>query len=357
MEPIILDSNLSSLGVLDVFDSLIWTDRYQTCGDFQIIMPTNSPNMVYLAKNNYLLLKGSEHLMVIESSEFNTDNANGNKVTIKGRSIESILDRRIIWNQTILTDNFQTAVQRLLNENAIICTGMTARKLNRLVFLPSTDPIITALTIDEQYTGDNLYNVISSLCTTNKIGFKIIPTDDGNFQFQLYAGKDRSYNQQILPCVIFSPEFENVVSSSYTDDITPLKTVTLVTGEGEGAARMTATVEVTGGGGSDLARREMYTNAGSISRTTNGDLVPTNQYHNQLVQKGTADLAKNVEKETFQTQIDNTRLYVYGKDFVIGDILESADEFGHSTRSQVTEFIYAQDSSGIKAYPTFTTVA
>ena len=42
MEVWILDTDFSSVSVLDTFESLIWTDRYREYGDFEIFaFPTS----------------------------------------------------------------------------------------------------------------------------------------------------------------------------------------------------------------------------------------------------------------------------------------------------------------------------
>ena len=125
---------------------------------------------------------------------------------VTGRSLESILERRIIWGQRVFNGNLQNGIQTMLNE-CIISPSIANRKISNFVFVPSTDPKITRLKIDNQYTGDCLYDVIKGLCEENNIGFKIVLTDENKFAFSLYAGVDRSYEQTENPYVVFSPNF------------------------------------------------------------------------------------------------------------------------------------------------------
>lgn len=114
----------------------------------------------------------------------------------------------------------------MLNEN-IISPSIADRKISNFTFKPSTDNKVTGLTIDNQYTGDDLYTDIKGLCEENNIGFKIILTDDNKFEFSLYAGADRSYDQTENPYVVFSPNFENIINSNYYSSNANLKNVTL----------------------------------------------------------------------------------------------------------------------------------
>ena len=223
MEPVLVNANFEETGVLDIFDSLIWTDKYSECGDFEITLPISSEIMTKIAQSPYLKLKESEHLMLIESFNIHTEIEVHTRLIIKGRSLEIILNRRIILNKTVLSGNFQDGIQRLLDENAINPT-VEDRKITKLK-IQTTDPVITALTIDAEFEGDNLYAAIVALCTAKHIGFKLILTDAGKFRFKLYAGVDRSYDQLEIPYVVFSPKFDNTITGDYTFSDLPLKTV------------------------------------------------------------------------------------------------------------------------------------
>lgn len=244
-EILVLNPNLETIKNIDTLKSLIWTDRYYGAGDFEIYTPVNLELMSFLQQDYYLWHKGSEHLMMIESIEIKCDLEEGDHLIVTGRSLEFILDRRIVWEQTILTGNFQDAIQTLLNEN-VISPAIEDRKISNFIFEPSTDPNILSLTVDAQIErGTNLYEAILALCFERGVGFKITPSDD-KFIFKLYKGQDRSYDQFDNPYVVFSSNFENLINSNYIETKTNLKTVTLVDGEEK------STVV---GGGSGLTRR------------------------------------------------------------------------------------------------------
>ena len=42
MQIIVLNTNFENIGVLDTYKSLIWTDRYSSCGDFEIYVTAYS---------------------------------------------------------------------------------------------------------------------------------------------------------------------------------------------------------------------------------------------------------------------------------------------------------------------------
>lgn len=351
MEILVLNTDFESVDIVDSFKSMIWTDRYNSYGDFEMYLTINSDILKHLKEDYYLWLKDSEHCMIIEDSAINSDTEDGNHLIVTGRSLESILERRIIWGQKVLTGNLQLAIQTLLNDS-IISPTIQDRKIDNFIFEPSTDPRITELTVDTQFTGDDLYVVIKKLCQSNNLGFKIVLNDNNQFVFSLYAGADRSYNQNVNPYVVFSPDFENIINSNYFTSKANLKNVTLVAGEGEGASRKTTTV----GSGSGLNRRELFTDARDISSNVDGGTLTNEQYIAKLKARGIENLSGYTSKTAFEGEVEATRLFKYGEDFFIGDIVQIANEYGHEGRAYISELIISQSEDGVSIYPTFQTI-
>lgn len=352
MELFVLNADFESIAVIDTYESMIWTDRYNAYGDFEIYFAMDESLLEYIKEDYYLWLKESEHSMIIEDIKIDADTEEGNRLIVTGRSLESILERRIIWGQRIFSGNLQNAIQTMLNEN-IISPSVADRKIANFIFVPSTDSKITSLTIDNQYTGDNLYTVIKGLCEENNIGFKIVLTDDNQFAFSLYAGADRSYDQTENPYVVFSPNFENIINSNYFSSKAGYRNVTLVAGEGEGASRKTTVV----GSASGLDRRELFTDARDISSDTEDGTLSDAEYIAQLRTKGLKNLADHMITTAFEGEVEVTRLFKYGEDFFIGDIVQIANEYGNENSAYISELIISNSDEGLSIYPTFKTIS
>lgn len=352
MELFVLNADFESIAVIDTYESMIWTDRYNAYGDFEIYFAMDESLLEYIKEDYYLWLKESDHSMIIEDIKIDADTEEGNRLIVTGRSLESILERRIIWGQRIFSGNLQNAIQTMLNEN-IISPSVADRKIANFIFVPSTDSKITSLTIDNQYTGDDLYTVIKGLCEENNIGFKIVLTDDNQFAFSLYAGADRSYDQTENPYVVFSPNFENIVNSNYFSSKAGYRNVTLVAGEGEGASRKTTVV----GSASGLDRRELFTDARDISSDTEDGTLSDAEYIAQLRTKGLKNLADHMITTAFEGEVEVTRLFKYGEDFFIGDIVQIANEYGNENSAYISELIISNSDEGLSIYPTFKTIS
>lgn len=358
MEPQVLNSNLINTKILENFDSFIWTDRFCGYGDFELITRDIFGTLNKLIGGQYLYLKESKHIMVLEDLDINEDPENGDLLILKGRSLESILDRRIVWDQTSFkTDvNFQDTIEQILNDNAINPI-VSDRQITKLNFEASIDPIITALTLNKQFYGEFIYDVIVDLCKSKNIGFKIELDANRLFVFKLYAGTDRSYGQFVNRNVVFSKNFDNLLNSQYKESTIPLKTVALVAGE-KGVGNLRTIREVPqSGGGTDLDRREMFVDAQGVTRNVSGQTPLTDDEYNDLLdQKGTEELAKRTVLTSFEAQIDPTKTYTLGVDFFMGDIVQIVDDYGHEKKSRITEIIHFHDKSGSGIYPTFAPV-
>lgn len=348
MNIMVLDNQFDRIYDVDVFESFLWADRYDEPGSFELYAPVTSDILEYCKPGYYLSNTESDRTMIIEDMTIETDMENGNKIKIIGRSLESILDRRIVWTQTTVSGSLQSCIQKLLND-AIINPSDEKRKIENFIFVESSDIEITTLMAEFQVTGDDLLTTIEDLCKKSELGFKIT-LEDGYFKFKLFKGTDRSYDSG-NDVVVFSPSFDNLISTNYKEERSPYKNIALVAGEGEGLARKTA---ISGNSSvSGLDRREFYVDARDISKE---DGMSTLQYTALLVTRGEEKLAEKTITKEFDGKCETSQLYSYNQDFFMGDILQIENEYGISAKSRITEFVWSHDSSGFESYPTFTAI-
>lgn len=365
MEPFelyILNEDFEQVCYIDTFESMIWTDRYRQCGDFELYVSTQSTVLVYAVHGYYIWVAESDRLMIIEQTEITTDVETGPKLKITGRSLESILDRRIIWSQITVKGKVDTVIKRLITD-AIISPSINDRKIPNFIYKDATDPYIADCEVEEtQYLGDNLYDVVCDIVSVFNIGFKIIYNfDTGNFEFSLYCGNNRSYDQDVLPWVIFSPAFDNIVSSDFIEDSTPYKNINLVYGEErEGYTRQTVVIDATNEDENGLNRREMFTDGSSkqqVYTEEDGTEVTLTdaQYVNVLRELGVQELnlPEHQLTKSFDGEMNSARGFKYGVDFFLGDAVQLENEYGMKATARVIEMILSQSASGIESYPTF----
>lgn len=96
MDVYIFDNNLSKIGVVDNYESLIWTERYDEVGDFELRIraSTTSRNLFY--EGLKLGIRDSTRVMVVESILDEISDDGGSYLTVTGPSYEEILRSRVI---------------------------------------------------------------------------------------------------------------------------------------------------------------------------------------------------------------------------------------------------------------------
>lgn len=358
MEIRVLNKSLLAIGIIEEFESMIWTDRYTSFGEFELYTNMSRGILPFVKRDYYLQIPESDRLMVIESINVRTNPETGDKIVVRGRSFESVLDRRIVLQQTLIDGSWQDAIERLLDENAID-SSQPQRNIPNLVFSASTDPVITALLLEAQYDSEGLYATIQYLCEKDSIGFKIALNSSNQHVFSLYAGVDRSYNQTERPYVVFSPRFDNIINTDFYHDKSLRKTYSLLFGDASAGTphRIEAFPEpkaiyipLSG-----LNRREMFIDAGHISKFYEGTTIelPIEDYIEQVREYGRKILRKNVAFTQFEGEADTTNSYVYGVDFSLGDIVQVEDDYGHEAQSRITEITFSENLNGKYTIPTF----
>lgn len=343
----ILDEALDIVDVFETYKSVIWTTRYFDSGDCEFYLPAMEKTIDLLRKDRYIVpADDTTQAMIIRNIQVTTDVEEGNYLIVTGKSLSSILSRRIIWNQTVLNGNVETCVRQLVNENAID-TGITARNIPQLIL--GTQIGLTD-TIKKQFTGTNLEEAVQEICKTYGIGYDVLlDLENKQFIFILYKGADRSYNQDENPHVVFSDEFENLLSTDYTLNTDNYRNVVKIAGEGEGTARRYASVGYAEG----LARFEKFVDSRDVS--SNEGEIDESTYLLLLAEEGQKTLAEMTVEEILTGEIINNYMYKVNVDYFLGDIVQVVNFFGKAMTPRVTEIIESEDETGHHIIPSFST--
>lgn len=353
MEIIFLNSDFEDIYRLDSFKSLIWTDRFWKAGDLDLSCAPTTKILDQLALTSYFRIDESPHNMVKETINIKSDIDDGDLLVVQGRSLSSIMDRRLVWDPIVLSGNFQTEVLGMIYDNILNPTD-TDRAIADWVNETNSDTLFSSLAVESQFDGKySVYKALCEVCEAKGVGFRVFyDRDTSQFKFKLLVGVDRSYSQTAVATVAFTSELNNLINAEYVESSVPEKNVCLVAGE-EGVGNVRTYVEV--GSGTGLSRREVYIEPNISRNLPGGEEMIEADYLLALEGKGEEELAKRKALEAFDGEVDTT-MYDYGDEFLMGDILQIADKYGHETKSRVIEMVYSQNKDGIKKYPTFETV-
>lgn len=345
MEFYILDKLFNIIGVIDTYKSAIWTDRYYESGDFELYMPMSTEILSLLQKHNYIVrMDDTTKCAIIESLKISTSADGGDYITVSGRNVSSVLSRRIVWKQTTYSGKVEKVCRNIIRD-AFIAPEDSTRRVDEIQLGAELG---YQETVKVQFTGDNVEEAIQNLCKSYKMGYKMtLDFDNKKLIFNLYKGVDHSYEQEINPFVVFSSNFENLLSSEYTSDDMSYKNIAQVAGEGDGTARKKITV----GSASGLYRFETFVNASGVS--TNDGEIDAESYQRLLRQQGLESLADCATVESMDSEVAPNYSYKFGVDYNLGDIVEITNEYGISISPRVTEVIESNDDTGYSCIPTF----
>lgn len=373
----ILDKNFNRISEIDDYISVIWNEAFKEAGDFEIYLPSDSPVMQYMQKGNYIVRNGTDRVMMVRKIQTTTDEENASNAIITGRSLDWMLHSRVVYEQIdseAYEKNLENYIKAILTSN-IINPSVSARKIPNFVFTPSGNSTISSMTIEDQATiGENVYDKIVDICNAKDIGFRVFLTSDNKFEFKLYRGADRSYGQTTNVYVVFSPQYDNLLTSDYYTDADNVKTSAIIAGSktenyeitdaGTGetiSIPIPQIVTTIGDGYSGLKREEMYVDKGDISRfftVSSGTqsvkmFYDVTVYTNMLKQVGQTELDKYKSSEVFDAKVDPYGQFEYGRDFNIGDLVQIRDRFGREGVARVTSYMISDEPDGFQAYPTF----
>ena len=265
-----LNQNFEAVHKLTQFESLMWVEKYDEPGSFEIYAPPLPEIKAAAQINNYFTTTKSDRMMIVEELETTVSPENGPRLIIRGRSLESILDRRVIFLKCYFRDNIpepdpdegqygsnnlEDAVRQILDYMYINpttkdpVTGVESPDTDRempLVFQYSTEsvPLVDNyqrriidsndenLLVDhlddepineiqlkdcEFNKGTNGLTIVETIVKSRGLGFKITKRDDNKFVFRLIKGKKRTSDQTQNSMVIFSPTFSNIKNTKFKE--------------------------------------------------------------------------------------------------------------------------------------------
>lgn len=341
----ILSEDFTPLGIVDIASSVIWTNRFRQCGDFEIYVSASAAMLDLLRADRLVVRTDDDMVGIIEKVEVTTDEENGDFLTVTGRCARSIFDRRIVWEQTTLNTTVESAMRRLLVD-AFISPVDPARKVDVLALAPAhgyTDKVRA------QYTGANVLDAIENMCAAKNYGFTVT-LQNAMLVVDFYKATDRSASQNINPRVVFSDEYDNLTKTTYTMSKQNYKTVALVAGEGEGSARRHAivgrSIDQTG-----LHRRELFVDARDVS--SNEGEIPEEEYTAQLAERGAENLSEAPIVQSMEGTVEPRQMYEYKVDYWLGDLVTVLNKYGIQSDSQVLEVVEVWDENGYSCTPTF----
>ncbi len=361
------------IGIVDNAESIIWESAYYGTGRFEVYVRVTPQTVAMLVDGNYVTRPNDRHIGVIENLHVTWSPQSGRMIAASGRFAKSLLDRRLIYNYknysitpTVSSGLVEVAVRKLVYDNIIA----SADSLRNVPFIQlGALQNIAAKILEEdgnpgriQTSYAGLLEYTDSLLQEYSIGaYMGFDRSSKNLLYNVFEGKDRSIgNTAGNAPLIFSQDFDNLLSTDYKYQSAALKTTALIGGAGEGTERFCTTI---GHYASGLSRREVFVDASSQSRTykeetTNeaGEVVEVEktytdaEYAALLKAHGQQNMAEMQIVQTFDGEVDVMNSgKEFGTDFWIGDIVTIQDvQLSAYINTRILTATEVQDGNGYK---------
>ena len=322
------DTTFDSIGEVNQYESLIWPDKFNGFGTFELWAPITEENSQYFKKGN-ILWCGGDNAAVVEIVKSEIDEIGTKTYNVKGRTLEMLLTTRIIWGTyNAVNKDASTAMYEIVNQNCVNPSNAN----RKIPYLKLAEDLKFGGKITYQKTGGEVYDSLSTIASTYDLGFNVLfKPKTKELIFEVVEGVDRTVEQSTNDPVEFSTELEDLLSSSYYTNDQDVKNVAFVQGEGSGSSRKSVTSGEADSKG--FGRRELYVDARDLQSTSvdeNGEeqnLSPT-EYTQVLTQRGNDKLSECKTTETFEAQIRvfGDVQYEFGVDYKKGDKVTVRDE-------------------------------
>lgn len=327
----VYDKNLNLLGIIDEFISLQWTRKYFEAGEFELVVTPDENNIALLTnKDNILIRNNYTESAIIETYDIE-DNSDEVELTVSGRFLSSIFDRRILQKTINFSGESINGMKTLINNATVICDNFE---------METTQSV--SKNIAFQCTYKNLYEYLVKLSKYSLVGFRLVPNIENKvYIFETYEGKDRSSLQNDTERFAFSDDQANIDKASMIYSSKTEYNYALVGGPGEGSDRVLKTVKKGNATGFDL--REIFVD--SKNQQDNTDI------ENQLISDGESALTD--ETFTFEATVNSD----YYKDkWDLGDIVDlKKEDWGIVVQQRIIEVKEVIEEGKRTITPTFGT--
>lgn len=349
--------------VIEEFESFIWKDVHAGYGEFELVLKEN-----YLLTGgnlkNYQFLRFSEsnRVMMIETvdiprqEEDNDGTGVGNRIIVKGRSIEAFLLFRTNTNgvpspesDIRLVDQQISQMAERIMDRYIINPDNPENKIPGLEmgFIVQGRPIVSRI-----LPRDLIYNVVHKVCTDAEYGWRIYSIGDGKLAFGVFRGIDHT-NRYDIHYLEFSEETETMTNMAQIQSIANWRNHARVEG-----ARTTHNVYQglpdTIPPHAGFNRRTLVVPASDVGTdpdTNPADDIPI------LEARGVAALKEEANKYISATDGEVPYLKWNEMSYGLGDLVRVKDFYGDKQKMRIVEDTWTINESGdVKRTPSFRAV-
>lgn len=333
------------IAMIDEFKSFVWTERQSSYGDFEMtLLPGKRWANILIGR--YIAHNRSKTVMRIEE-KFETSDASGERVLkIKGRSIDSIMNARSVipsagnevWRYKgttgqaiyIIMRNFLFLENDMVGDRDIVSDGYAINGTRDSEIL------------DFAISIKSVYDAVKELADTKNFTFGCeLRTESPRLRFYVTEGVERD--------ITFSTHLDTLTEPSFLESELDYYNTAYIWSK-DGKYRTYSWTESEYRLGFD--RRVLPVHASDLDLTE--DVTTAAELFALMQQRGREELGKHKRVKAFDGALTGLDSFVYNLHYNLGDIVTLVDVAGRREKVRVSEYIFTQDETGTRDYPTFT---
>jgi hypothetical protein len=367
--------------IIEDYESLIWTERYYGDSECQVVIAKDSVDCAKLPLNIFLGTDESDELMILETIQPSDDT-----FTYQGISLLSWLNNRFIRTSKLhkrqnwkIKDMYPGEILWYMLSSMVGVdseflvpdfTDIPQKYLDKLkipeIGLKDFDTSGDKVTLSVKFGP--LYDEMKRIAITYQIGMKIFleaaydPNADEPLNFKSYSGEDRTSLQDDNTIVRFSSDLDSLQNVQVLQSQALYKTLIFAfaqgtnidlgtaTGPHAGVAFIEQTDDDNSMAGFNCRADQIFTEITGVgdtilSTTADTDEAEILDLQNMLGAAAQKSLANAFMIKAVDGEVTPTDMFVYGRDYSLGDLVEYQADDGTISVIRVTENIHSQESS------------
>lgn len=334
------------------FESLVWSERYQSSGDFQLVVENDITVLTALPLGVLISHTDTNEVMMVENHEIGRDAAKKLKITLSGRSFETFSEERNTQGSDLSLFNPATE-EAYVQTTSVVSSTTAARDILRAGLQPGTasanDAITNLLvTTDIAVPDAAMAHVIKRGDVYGRV-IELLRLSDAGIRTDRPHGAQTTMNVVIhdgvdrTDSIIFYAQYEDLEDAKYFWSIKGYKNYARL------AAHFYTRLYRHRDLGSDLTgldRRVLYVEADDLE----GDYTPPTA-SDVISSRAQTELDAHRKISLIQARISNTARPKFKIDYDVGDLVTVFGEFGTAQAMRVSEHILTVDDKGMRGYP------
>lgn len=238
----IYDRYLNLLTETDIYESLKFTRKFHSVGDFELTVNKYLQGAEHVKKGNLIALESPNKVGIILSREIALDESGkeSENIVATGTTLCGIMDRRITVppegkSHDRKTSDAETVMKHYVEANFLNPVDPD-RKMPNFMIAPNRG---RGAKVEWESRYKNVAEELEKISLESGLGWEVhADFDNKRFIFDVVESQDLTQgNPKGNQPVFFSPDFENVKSMGFMDSDLDLRNYGYVGGQGEGEER------------------------------------------------------------------------------------------------------------------------